>query len=346
VSDLDIAVVTTHPDLVVCLERLWIQADSPSYRVLEQQSTRRRGEIPGTKLERVRLGRSAIGEMLTGSAFPKKAFLLTFVEACGVDVADDRRWADAWDRLSERYAKRAGRAETELARMRAEVNKLHAEVAVGQLIAERAHAEGAELRAWLAAATRETETARHLLGQTQQQLSEAKGEITRLRNRAERLAERAEPPGPEHMPEEGWEAPPFVPEKGPVPEAEQQDEEEAWRRTEKLTLRVRRGRDYAIVTAYGEIDEHTSPQLRELLINLFSENKYQIIVNVDEVEFLDTTGLGVLTGGLKRAREHDGSLSLVCTQERLLKILSISGLTKMFDIYETVDRAIAANKGQ
>jgi anti-sigma B factor antagonist len=79
------------------------------------------------------------------------------------------------------------------------------------------------------------------------------------------------------------------------------------------------------VTACGEIDEYTAPQLRELLIDLVSKNKYQIIVNVNEVEFLDSTGLGVLTGDLKRAREHDGSLDLVCTRERLLEIFISAG---------------------
>ena len=93
-SDLDVAVVTTHTDLVACLEQLWIRADSPSYRDLEQRTSKLSGsKLPGTGLKRVRLGRSAIGGMLRGSAFPKKAFLLTFVEACGVDAAADRRWA-------------------------------------------------------------------------------------------------------------------------------------------------------------------------------------------------------------------------------------------------------------
>lgn len=177
------------------------------------------------------------------------------------------------------------------------------------------------------------------------QLSEAKGENTRLRNEVKKLAERAEAPGPEHMPKEGWEAPSSVQEEGPVREAEQQDEE-AWRPTGRLNLKVRRGRDYAIVTASGEMDEYTAPQLRELLIDLVSKNNCQIIVNLDEVEFFDSTGLGVLTGGLKRVRAHDGSLDLVCTQERLLKIFRITGLTKQFGIYETVDQAIEAEKGR
>jgi anti-sigma B factor antagonist len=54
----------------------------------------------------------------------------------------------------------------------------------------------------------------------------------------------------------------------------------------------------------------------------------------------------VLVGGLKRVRAHDGSLDLVCTQPRILKILKITGLTEVFGIYETVDQAIAATKGR
>ena len=66
---------------------------------------------------------------------------------------------------------------------------------------------------------------------------------------------------------------------------------------------------------------------------------------MDKVGFLDSTGLGVLVGGLRRVRAHDGSLDLVCTQQRILKIFRITGLTEVFGIYETVDQAIAARKG-
>ena len=54
-------------------------------------------------------------------------------------------------------------------------------------------------------------------------------------------------------------------------------------------------------------------------------------------------GLGVLVGGLKRVRAHNGSLAVVCTQERLLKIFRITGLTKVFSIRESVDAALTAN---
>ena len=101
-----------------------------------------------------------------------------------------------------------------------------------------------------------------------------------------------------------------------------------------------------VIDVQGEIDIYTAPRLRELLINLVSKGHYQLVVNLDKVGFLDSTGRGVLVGGLKRVRAHDGSLDLVCTQQRILKIFRITGLTEVFGIYETVDQAIAARRGR
>jgi anti-sigma B factor antagonist len=101
-----------------------------------------------------------------------------------------------------------------------------------------------------------------------------------------------------------------------------------------------------VIDVQGEIDMYTAPRLRELLIDLVSKGSYQLVVNLDKVGFLDSTGLGVLVGGLKRVRAHDGTLDLVCTQQRILKIFRITGLIEVFGIYETVDQAIAARRGR
>ena len=101
-----------------------------------------------------------------------------------------------------------------------------------------------------------------------------------------------------------------------------------------------------VIDVQGEIDMYTAPRLRELLIDLVSQGSYQLVVSLDEVGFLDSAGLGVLVGGLRRVRARDGSLDLVCTQQRILKILKITGLTEVFGIYQTVDQAIAATKGR
>jgi anti-sigma B factor antagonist len=76
-----------------------------------------------------------------------------------------------------------------------------------------------------------------------------------------------------------------------------------------------------------------------------SDGSYHIVVDLEKVDFLDSTGLGVLVGGLKRVRNHDGSLQLVCTQEKILKIFRITGLTKVFPIHSSVADAVSAPTG-
>src|ERR1700685_1408900 len=101
-----------------------------------------------------------------------------------------------------------------------------------------------------------------------------------------------------------------------------------------------------IVDVEGEIDVYTPPRLRELLIELVNNRFYQLVGNMEKVEFLDSTCLGVLVGGLKRVRAHDGSLDLVWTQERILQIFRITGGAKVFGIHDTVDEAITARKAE
>jgi anti-sigma B factor antagonist len=110
-----------------------------------------------------------------------------------------------------------------------------------------------------------------------------------------------------------------------------------------LDLIVRKEGDYAILEVGGEIDVYTAPKLREKLIELVSDGSYHLIVDLENVDFLDSTGLGVLVGGLKRVRNHDGSLQLVCTQEKILKIFRITGLTKVFPIHSSIEEAMAGS---
>ena len=92
----------------------------------------------------------------------------------------------------------------------------------------------------------------------------------------------------------------------------------------------------------GEIDVYTAPKLRDRITELVGEGVFNIVIDMESVEFLDSTGLGVLVGGLKKVRAHDGSLELICTQDRLLKIFRITGLAKVFVIHDSAEAALAS----
>ncbi|MCY7394709.1 MAG: anti-sigma factor antagonist [Nocardioides sp.] len=110
-----------------------------------------------------------------------------------------------------------------------------------------------------------------------------------------------------------------------------------------LTLATREIDGKTVIAVGGEIDVYTAPKLRDKLTELVANGVYDIVIDMEAVEFLDSTGLGVLVGGLKKVRAHDGSLQLVLTQDRLLKIFRITGLAKVFVIHESADAALAAS---
>jgi anti-sigma B factor antagonist len=122
-----------------------------------------------------------------------------------------------------------------------------------------------------------------------------------------------------------------------IPSGEDRREEESV----ELSVTSRQEGDRTVISVTGEIDVYTAPILRERLNELVASGHYDLVVDMEGVEFLDSTGLGVLVGGLKRVRSHDGSLRLVCAQEKILKVFRITGLTKVFPIHATLAEALA-----
>ena len=108
-----------------------------------------------------------------------------------------------------------------------------------------------------------------------------------------------------------------------------------------LSLETRHEDGNTIIEVGGEIDVYTAPKLRDKITELVGNGNYNLVIDMEKVDFLDSTGLGVLVGGLKKVRAHDGSMRLICNQERLLKIFRITGLAKVFVIHGSQADALA-----
>ena len=100
---------------------------------------------------------------------------------------------------------------------------------------------------------------------------------------------------------------------------------------------------WTVVSVYGEVDVATSPDLRERLIELINEGHHQLVLDLEGVDFLDSTGLGTIIGALKRARTHGGDLRLVCTETRITRLFEITGLDKAVPLLPTLDAAVAGS---
>jgi anti-sigma B factor antagonist len=101
---------------------------------------------------------------------------------------------------------------------------------------------------------------------------------------------------------------------------------------------------WTVVAASGEIDVATAPELREQLVTLIADGSTQVIMDLENVDFIDSTGLGVLVGAVRRARAADGDVRLVCTNSRILKIFGVTGLDEVFTVAGSIDDAASPDQ--
>jgi len=99
-----------------------------------------------------------------------------------------------------------------------------------------------------------------------------------------------------------------------------------------------------VVAVSGEVDVYSAPALKDQFAELVRAGASTLVVDLTEVAFLDSTGLGALVEARALTGDAGGSLPIVCTQERILKLFTITGLDGVFAIHPTVDAAVAATQ--
>lgn len=112
-----------------------------------------------------------------------------------------------------------------------------------------------------------------------------------------------------------------------------------------LQINVRKSDPVQLVELTGEVDAYTSARFREVMIELIEDGGANLVINMVKVEYIDSSGLGALVGLLKRVSERNGKIMIVCNQAQVRKVFEITGLEKVFPIFETESDAIAAVSG-
>ena len=95
-----------------------------------------------------------------------------------------------------------------------------------------------------------------------------------------------------------------------------------------------------ILSVSGELDVFDVPPLRDELTSLFDAGHDHIVVNLERVTFLDSTGVGVLLSAIKRATATGGTMRLVVGSERIRRTLRILSVDQLVRIYHTLDAAL------
>ena len=108
-----------------------------------------------------------------------------------------------------------------------------------------------------------------------------------------------------------------------------------------LQLRTYQQGEASVVEVGGDIELSNASQLRADLRSVCEQEPCHVIVDMSQVSFIDSTGIGVLVGALKRTRENNGSFALICPQPRVRRVFEITGLLQALPLFNSMDEALA-----
>lgn len=111
-----------------------------------------------------------------------------------------------------------------------------------------------------------------------------------------------------------------------------------------LDLIVSRVDSIPVLSLSGDVDEFTCAKLRDKIRSLMDAGEFRLVIGVSGVNYIDSSGLGTLVGGLRRVAEHDGGLAISGTNPQIERVLSITGLNKILPVFEDDDSAVQSLK--
>jgi anti-sigma B factor antagonist len=100
------------------------------------------------------------------------------------------------------------------------------------------------------------------------------------------------------------------------------------------------GKVMVVVVREERLDAHNSDELKVEMNRLFESGTKDLLLDLKEVRFIDSSGLGVLVSGYKNAATHQGSIKLCGLQTQVKSMFELTRLHRVFDIYQTIDEAL------
>jgi anti-sigma B factor antagonist len=107
-----------------------------------------------------------------------------------------------------------------------------------------------------------------------------------------------------------------------------------------LEIQVEDADGYTVCRPVGELDAYTVSSFRDALGRLASSPK--LLIDMSEVPFVDSAGLGALIGGIRRTREAGGEVAVCCNRPTLVRLLHTTGFDRIVTVAETIEDAAAA----
>jgi anti-sigma B factor antagonist len=109
-----------------------------------------------------------------------------------------------------------------------------------------------------------------------------------------------------------------------------------------MNIETRELKHVSLVKISGRVDSATAPEVEAVLRDLIDADRHQVVLDLQEVEYMSSAGLRVLVTTLKAAQKSGGDLKLAQPSSRAKEVLNLAGLTPIFNVYDDVVEAVGA----
>jgi anti-sigma B factor antagonist len=100
----------------------------------------------------------------------------------------------------------------------------------------------------------------------------------------------------------------------------------------------------SIIYLNGYLDAHTAPQLENNFSELIDNNRYNIVVNFEDLNYISSAGLGVFMAYIEKIRENEGDIKLTSMSDKVYNIFDLLGFPLLYEIFKSEDEAIVKFK--
>jgi anti-sigma B factor antagonist len=111
-----------------------------------------------------------------------------------------------------------------------------------------------------------------------------------------------------------------------------------------MELNVREKEGITILDIEGEIDLYNAPTLKNIINDLINDRKYEIILNLEKVSYIDSSGIGAIISSLSNLKKYQGALKLLNVQSAVRKVFELTKLISFFEIYSDENEALMSFK--
>ena len=100
--------------------------------------------------------------------------------------------------------------------------------------------------------------------------------------------------------------------------------------------------DIAILVIVGEIDLYNAPEIKDVINKLIEERNYNVIIDLEKVSYIDSSGIGALISSLSNLKKYQGGLKIINVYASVKKVFELTKLTSFFEIFDTEEAAVAS----